>query len=114
MHAAAFAVTQQVGPRAGRLAVAIGQRDEFLGAVHTHADEHEQAQFLLVEADAHMVRSDRSAVPVSQPTRFCGPPPEPDVRLVDASGSPQAPDGLWSLLHAVLGHGDGICAPRYR
>ena len=114
MHAAAFAVTQQVGPRAGRLAVAIGQGDELLHTVDPYPDHDEQAEFLLVQADVEVVRSDRSAVPVSQPTRFCGPPPEPDVRLVDASGSPQAPDGLWSLLHAVLGHGDGICAPRYR
>jgi len=59
-----------------------------------------------------MVRSDRSAVPVLLPARFCGPPPEPDVRLVDASGSPQAPEGVRVMRHSVLGHGEGILVPR--
>ncbi len=50
-HAAAGAVAQQVSPGLGRFAVAIGQGDELLAAVGTHADEHQQAQFRLVEAD---------------------------------------------------------------
>lgn len=58
------------------------------------------------------VRSGRSAVPVFRPVRFCGPPPEPDVRLVDASGSPQAPEGVRVMRHSVLGHGEGILVPR--
>jgi hypothetical protein len=60
----------------------------------------------------HAVRSDRGALPVSPSVGFPGPPPEPDVRLVDASGSPQAPSGRRRGPHAVLGHGDGIFAPR--
>ena len=38
-HATALAVAQQISPRAGRL-VAVRERDELLGAVHAHADEH--------------------------------------------------------------------------
>ena len=49
-HAAAFAVTQQVGPRAGRLAVAIGQGDELLHTVDPYPDHDEQAQLLFVQA----------------------------------------------------------------
>jgi hypothetical protein len=37
-----------------------------------------------------VVRSDRSAVPEFPLARFCGPPPEPDVPVGQASGSPQA------------------------
>jgi hypothetical protein len=49
------------------------------------------AQLLLVQADLEMVGSARGAVSMSPPVRFPAPPSEPDVRLVDASGSPQAP-----------------------
>jgi len=35
LHAAALAVPQQVGPRLSRLAVPVGERDEFLGAIGT-------------------------------------------------------------------------------
>jgi hypothetical protein len=37
-----------------------------------------------------VVRSDRSAVPAFLLVRFCGPPPDPDVPVGRASGSPQA------------------------
>ncbi len=42
-HAASGAVAQQVRPRLGALAVAVGQRDQLLAAVRAHPDEHEQA-----------------------------------------------------------------------
>jgi len=35
-------------------------------------------------------RSDRGAVPIFRSVRFLGPPAEPDVRVIPASGSPQA------------------------
>jgi hypothetical protein len=59
-----------------------------------------------------VVGSARGAVSVSPPVRFPAPPSEPDVRLVDASGSPQAP--LWGrcVFYATLGQGEGILVPR--
>ena len=42
------------------------------------------------EIGDEVVRSDRSAVPAFLLVRFCGPPPEPDVPVGQASGSPQA------------------------
>jgi hypothetical protein len=39
---------------------------------------------------AEWSRSDRGAVPTFRSVRFLGPPAEPDVRVVPASGSPQA------------------------
>lgn len=50
-HAAAPARPQQVGPRFGRFAVAIGQGDELFTAVGPHTDHHQQAQFLLLKPD---------------------------------------------------------------
>ena len=50
-HAAAFGVTQQIRPRAGRLAVAVGERDQFLAAVGAYSDQHQQTQLGLLEAD---------------------------------------------------------------
>lgn len=50
-HAPAGAVAHQVGPRLGGLAVAVLERDQFLGAVGTHADEHEHALLGLLQAD---------------------------------------------------------------
>jgi hypothetical protein len=49
-HAAPGAVAQQVRPRPGRLPVTLGERDEFLTAVHAYPDQHEQARLYLVEA----------------------------------------------------------------
>jgi hypothetical protein len=47
------AVTQHVGPGTGRFAVAVGQGDQFLGAVGADADNDEQAQLVLIEAQVH-------------------------------------------------------------
>jgi hypothetical protein len=50
-HAAALAVPEQVGPRLRRLAVPIGERDQLFGTVGTHADHHQQADLVLLQAD---------------------------------------------------------------
>ena len=50
-HPAPATRPQQIGPRLGRLAVPVGQRDELLAAVGAHPDHHQQAQLLLLEAD---------------------------------------------------------------
>ena len=50
-HPTATTRPQQIGPGLGRLPIAVGQRDELLVAVGTHADHHQQAEFLLLEAD---------------------------------------------------------------
>lgn len=50
-HPAAFAVAQQISPRLGRFPVAVGDRHQFLAAISTHADHHQQAQLGLLEAD---------------------------------------------------------------
>ncbi len=42
---------QQIRPRLGRLPVSVGQGDEFLAAIGAHADHHQQAELLLLEAD---------------------------------------------------------------
>ena len=62
-------------------------------------------------ADLHHVRSDRSAVPIFRSVRFCGPPPEPDVRL---SPHPALPGSLGGGCgpHAAVGHGEGMRVPR--
>jgi hypothetical protein len=49
-HPAAVAIAQQIGPRLGRLPIPVGQGDQFLAAISTHPDHHQQAQFLLFEA----------------------------------------------------------------
>jgi hypothetical protein len=50
-HPAAGGVAQQIRPGLGRLAVAVGQGDELLAPIGAHADEHQQAQLVLLEAD---------------------------------------------------------------
>ena len=50
-HAAAAAITQQIGPRFGGFAVPVRDRDQFFAPVSTHPDHHQQTQFLLIEAD---------------------------------------------------------------
>jgi hypothetical protein len=50
-HAAAGAIAQQIGPGLGRFPVSVGQRDQLLPAVRAHADHHQQAEFVLLEAD---------------------------------------------------------------
>ncbi|BDT91468.1 hypothetical protein IFM12275_14440 [Nocardia sputorum] len=59
-HAAAAAVPQQIGPGFGGLAVAVGDRDEFLAAVRAHADHHQQAQ-LFTSAPATAAKASRMA-----------------------------------------------------
>ena len=50
-HPPPFAVTQQVGPRLGRLAEPVGQGDQLLGALGADPDHHQQADLVGVEAD---------------------------------------------------------------
>ena len=52
-HAAAAAIAQQIGPRLGGFAVAVGERDQFPAAVGADPDHHQQAQLRLV-AEAHV------------------------------------------------------------
>jgi hypothetical protein len=40
-HAAAAAITQQIGPRLGGLEVTVGERDQLLAAVRAHPDHHQ-------------------------------------------------------------------------
>jgi hypothetical protein len=75
-------------------------------------DHDQQAQLVLLQPDAHVVRSGRGALPVFPPVGFPGPPPEPDVRLVGASGSPQVAAGRWCCPHVALGQREGIFVPR--
>jgi hypothetical protein len=51
-------------------AVAVGEGDELLAPVGADADHHQQAQLVLVQADADVVRSDRGALPVFLPLGF--------------------------------------------
>lgn len=53
-HATASTVAQQVGPRLARLAVAVLERDQFLGAVGADPDEHQDAGFGLLQADVEV------------------------------------------------------------
>ena len=53
-HAATAAITQQIGPRLGGLAVTVGERYQLLAAVGAHPDHHQQAQLLVVEAHVDM------------------------------------------------------------
>jgi hypothetical protein len=61
-HAAALAVPEQVGPRLRRLAVPIGERDQLFGAVGTHADHHQQADVVLLQADLEVDPVDPQAL----------------------------------------------------
>ncbi|AEM86951.1 hypothetical protein Strvi_7610 [Streptomyces violaceusniger Tu 4113] len=63
-HTAPLAVPQQIGPGCGRFAVAIGHRDQFLGAVRPYAHEHQDRGLGLVEADPQVdaVRPDIDVV----------------------------------------------------
>jgi hypothetical protein len=53
-QAAAAAIAQHIGPRLGRFPEPIGQGDELLAAISTHADHHQQAELLLLETDLEM------------------------------------------------------------
>jgi hypothetical protein len=67
-HAATAAVAQQVGPRLGRLPQALGQRDQFLGAVQPHTHQHQNAGVRLPEPDlgVHPVRPHIHVVAVGE------------------------------------------------
>jgi hypothetical protein len=69
-HAAPAQIAQQLRPRLGRLAFAVSDRDELLGAVDPHAHDHQAAQAGLLQADpeVHPVRPDIDVVPVGQVT----------------------------------------------
>jgi hypothetical protein len=70
VHAATLAVTQQISPRLGRLAVAVGQGDELLAAVGTDAGDDEQAEFVFLQADVDVdpIRSQVHEVHIGQTT----------------------------------------------
>lgn len=53
-HAPSGAVAHQIGPRFGGLAVAVLERDQFLGAVGADPDEHQDAGFGLLQADVEV------------------------------------------------------------
>jgi len=42
---------QQIGPRLGGLSIPVSEGDELLATIGTDPDHHQQAQFLLLEAD---------------------------------------------------------------
>jgi hypothetical protein len=67
-HAAAAAVPQQLRPRIGRLALAVGDRDQLLGAVGAHPHQHQAAQPPVLQADVEVdaVRPAVHVVPVRQ------------------------------------------------
>jgi hypothetical protein len=50
-HAAAAAIPQKVSPRLGRLPVPVGEGNQLFAAIGTHPEHHQQAQFLLLQAD---------------------------------------------------------------
>ena len=50
-HPTPGAVTQQIRPRLGRLAVAVGERDELLPSVGADTDHDQQAEFVLLQPD---------------------------------------------------------------
>jgi hypothetical protein len=54
VHPASGTVTQQIRPRLGRFAVAVGQRDQLLAAIRPHADHHQQAEFVFLQPDVDM------------------------------------------------------------
>jgi hypothetical protein len=58
LHAAPAQVTQELGPRLGRLTLAIGNRDQLLGAIAADPDDHQGAQPRILKADVevHAIR----------------------------------------------------------
>jgi hypothetical protein len=50
-HPAAAAIAQQIRPAFGRFPEAVGDGDQFLAAIRSHADHHQQAEFFLFKAD---------------------------------------------------------------
>jgi len=50
-HAAAATIAQQISPRLSRFAIAVGEGDEFLAAISTHPEHHQQTELFLLEAD---------------------------------------------------------------
>ena len=53
-HAPAFQITQHVGPRLGRFAVPVGDRHQFFGPVSPNADNDQDTEPGLVEADVEV------------------------------------------------------------
>jgi hypothetical protein len=81
------------------------------GSVRATVARHPVERHIQRRRVAHeVVRSDRSAVPALPLARFCGPPPEPDVPVGRASGSPQARQV--PRRQVMLAHGVGIAVPR--
>jgi hypothetical protein len=70
-HAPAAQVTQQLGPRLGRLALTVGDRHEFLGAVSTYTDDDQAAQppVLQAQIEVDAVSPAVHVVPVGQVPR---------------------------------------------
>lgn len=53
-HAAPLAAAEQIQPGLGGLTVPVIEGDQLLGAIGTHADHHQQAHLVLLEADLQM------------------------------------------------------------
>jgi hypothetical protein len=47
-------VAQKISPRLGGFPVPVGQCHEFFAPVGTYADHHQQAEFVLLQADVDM------------------------------------------------------------
>ena len=69
-HPAWFAVSQQIRPRLGGIPVPIGQGHEFLAPVDAHADQHQQARFVLFRTivDVDAIRRQVDVVHLGQVT----------------------------------------------
>jgi hypothetical protein len=69
-HPAAAQIPQQLRPRLGRLALSVGDRDQFLGAVGAHAHQHQTAQVGLLQTDPEVepIRPEVHIVPLGQVT----------------------------------------------
>jgi hypothetical protein len=53
-HAAPLEIAQQLGPRFGRLPIAVTNGDELLAPIGTHSDQHQATQAILLKADVEV------------------------------------------------------------
>jgi hypothetical protein len=99
-HPSSLEVAQQVGPRLGGLPVAVGDRDQLLGAIRpdTHDDQATQPVLFETDVEVHAVSPHVHEVPVAQVTfgerallglPLCGEPG--DHRRGEPSGRPEEP-----------------------
>src|SRR6476659_179002 len=87
-HAAAAAITQQIGPRLGGLAVTVGERYQLLATVGAHPDHHQQAQLLVVQAHVDMDAVSPLALPRNCPSAGTKAPDESPCRYSSGNTSP--------------------------